>query len=179
MSKIAFLGLDPMGYPMAGHLACEGHEVCVYDHDPALAERWCDEFGGECAGTPREAAGDAELLITRFEDAEHLRAVLTGSDGAFAGMHTGGLLIDHSLISADVAREIASLAARHGLDFLDAPACGSRANNQGAAQSGLLTLLVGGEASCYARAEPVLDSYALACKLMGPVGSGQRSRLTL
>lgn len=179
MSKVAFLGLDAMGYPMAGHLACEGHEVCVYDHDLALAERWCDEFGGECAGTPREATHEAELLITRFEDAEHLREALTGRDGALIGMHTGGLLIDHSLISAEVAREIAGLAASHGLEFLDAPACGNKSSSQGAAQSGLLTLLVGGEPTSYARAEPVLDSYALACKLMGPVGSGQQGRLSL
>src|SRR3989344_150101 len=126
MATVAFIGLGTMGFPMAGHLACEGHQVTVYNRTPGKAERWCEEFAGESAATAREAAQGAELVMTCVGNDEHLRAVLLGEEGAFAGMAPGSVLVDHASASADIAREMAILAAEKELGFLDAPVSGGQ-----------------------------------------------------
>ena len=173
MAKVAFIGLGTMGFPMAGHLACEGHEVCVYNRSPAKVELWCDEFGGDGAATPREAARGAELVMTCVGNDDDLRAVVLGADGALAGMAPGSILIDHTSASAGIARELALLAAERELGFLDAPVSGGQAG----AESGMLTVMVGGEPVFYERAVPVLESYAKLVRRMGPVGSGQLTKM--
>lgn len=122
MAKVAFIGLGTMGFHMAGHLACEGHEVRVYNRTAARAELWCEQFAGESAPTPREAAVGAELVMTCVGNDDDLRCVVLGPDGAFAGMAPGSILVDHTTASAAVARELAALAAERELGFLDAPA---------------------------------------------------------
>ncbi|MWV12694.1 NAD-binding protein [Pseudomonas sp. R-28-1W-6] len=173
MAKVAFIGLGVMGFPMAGHLARAGHEVCVYNRSPAKAELWLTEFAGQSAPTPREAAQGAELVMSCVGNDDDLRSVLLGADGAFAGMAPGSVLVDHTTASANVARELAVLAAERELGFLDAPVSGGQAG----AQNGALTVMVGGEAVFYERAAPVIDSYAKMVKLMGPVGSGQLTKM--
>lgn len=173
MAKVAFIGLGVMGFPMAGHLAREGHEVCVYNRSPARAQLWQDEFAGETAPTPREAAQGAEFVMTCVGNDDDLRSVVLGADGAFAGMAPGAVLVDHTTASATVARELAVLAAERELGFLDAPVSGGQAG----AENGMLTVMVGGEPSFYTRAEPVIDAYARMIKLMGPVGSGQLTKM--
>ncbi|WP_137885489.1 NAD(P)-dependent oxidoreductase [Pseudomonas sp. 2FE] len=173
MAKVAFIGLGTMGFHMAGHLACEGHQVCVYNRSPAKAELWCDEFAGDSAATPREAAQGAELVMTCVGNDDDLRSVLLGADGAFAGMAAGSVLVDHTTASASVARELGVLAAERELGFLDAPLSGGQAG----AENGMLTVMVGGEQAFYERAAPVIESYAKMVKLMGPIGSGQLTKM--
>ena len=173
MAKVAFIGLGVMGFPMAGHLACEGHEVCVYNRTPGKTQLWQDEFAGESAPTPREAAQGAEFVMTCVGNDDDLRSVLLGPDGAFAGMAPGSVLVDHTTASANVARELAVLAAERELGFLDAPVSGGQAG----AENGMLTVMVGGDESFYKRAEPVIDAYAKMIKLMGLVGSGQLTKM--
>jgi len=173
MATVAFIGLGTMGFPMAGHLACEGHQVTVYNRTPGKAERWCEEFAGESAATAREAAQGAELVMTCVGTDEHLRAVLLGEEGAFAGMAPGSVLVDHTSASADIAREMAILAAEKELGFLDAPVSGG----QSGAEGGMLTVMVGGDKALYERAAPVIESYAKRVRLMGPVGSGQLTKM--
>jgi len=173
MAKVAFIGLGVMGYPMAGHLACEGHDVCVYNRTADKALRWEEEFAGDSAATPREAAAGAEFVMTCVGNDDDLRSVLLGANGAFAGMAPGAVLVDHTTASANVARELAVLAAERELGFLDAPVSGGQAG----AENGMLTVMVGGEACFYARAEPVIDAYAKMIRLMGPVGSGQLTKM--
>jgi 3-hydroxyisobutyrate dehydrogenase len=173
MATVAFIGLGTMGFHMAGHLACEGHQVTVYNRSADKAELWCDEFAGESAETPREAAQGADLVMTCVGNDQHLRAVLLGESGAFAGMAAGSVLVDHTTASADIAREMAALAAERELGFLDAPVSGG----QSGAESGMLTVMVGGDAALYERAAPVIESYAKLVKLMGPVGSGQLTKM--
>ncbi|WP_137817249.1 NAD(P)-dependent oxidoreductase [Pseudomonas sp. 2FG] len=173
MAKVAFIGLGAMGFHMAGHLACEGHQVCVYNRSPAKVELWCDEFAGDSAATPREAAQGAELVMTCVGNDDDLRSVLLGADGAFAGMSAGSVLVDHTTASASVARELGVLAAERELGFLDAPLSGGQAG----AESGMLTVMVGGEQVFYDRAAPVIESYAKMVKLMGPIGSGQLTKM--
>ena len=162
-----------MGFPMAGHLASEGHQVCVYNRTPAKAELWCATFAGESAGTPREAARGAEFVMTCVGNDDDLRAVLLGPDGAFAGMAPGTLLVDHTTASANVAREMAMIAAEREIGFLDAPVSGGQAG----AENGMLSIMLGGEQAFYQRVAPVIDSYARMMKLMGPVGSGQLTKM--
>lgn len=173
MAKVAFLGLGVMGYPMAGHLARGGHQVSVYNRTAEKARRWVTEHGGRQAATPREAVAGAELVMTCVGNDDDLRSVLLGSEGAFAGMAPGSVLVDHTTASAELARELARLGAERGLGFLDAPVSGGQAG----AENGVLTVMVGGEEAVFAGAEPVIRSYARMVRLMGPVGSGQLTKM--
>ena len=173
MANVAFIGLGVMGYPMAGHLQGKGHNVCVYNRTAARAQQWVAEFAGSSAPTPAEAAAGAELVMVCVGNDDDLRSVVLGEQGAFAGMQPGSVLIDHTTASAEVARELAVLAAERELTFLDAPVSGGQLGAQG----GVLTIMVGGEPEVYARAEPVLASYARMQRLMGPVGSGQLTKM--
>jgi 3-hydroxyisobutyrate dehydrogenase-like beta-hydroxyacid dehydrogenase len=173
MAKVAFVGLGVMGYPMAGHLAKSGHEVCVYNRTVAKAEQWVAEYGGKYAPTPREASADAEFVMVCVGNDDDLRSVVLGSDGAYAGMRQGAVLVDHTTASAQVARELAVEAATRNLGFIDAPVSGGQAG----AQNGALTIMVGGDAALYAKAEPVIAAYARMSRLMGEAGSGQLTKM--
>jgi 3-hydroxyisobutyrate dehydrogenase len=173
MAKVAFVGLGVMGYPMAGHLRAKGHEVTVFNRTAAKAERWASEHGGRMAQTPREAAQGQEIVFTCVGNDDDLRQVTVGPDGALAGMEAGGVLVDHTTASAEVAREIDALASEKRLGFVDAPVSGGQAG----AESGVLTVMCGGESEVYGRVEPVIMSYARACRLMGPAGSGQLTKM--
>lgn len=173
MAKVAFIGLGVMGYPMAGHLASKGHAVRVYNRTAAKAEQWVAEYGGSSSATPREAAEGAEMVMVCVGNDDDLRGVVLGDEGAFAGMATGSVLVDHTTASATVARELAAAARERGLGFLDAPVSGGQAG----AVNGVLTVMVGGEAETYARAEPVIQSYARMLRLMGEAGSGQLTKM--
>ncbi|WP_423358471.1 NAD(P)-dependent oxidoreductase [Pseudomonas citronellolis] len=173
MAKVAFIGLGVMGYPMAGHLQAKGHEVCVYNRTPARAAQWCAEHGGSSAPTPREAAAQAEFVMCCVGNDDDLRSVVLGPDGALAGMQPGSVFVDHTTASAAVARELAVQAAERELGFLDAPVSGGQAG----AESGVLTVMVGGEEVFYRRAEPLIAAYARMVRLMGHSGAGQLTKM--
>jgi 3-hydroxyisobutyrate dehydrogenase len=171
--RVAFLGLGVMGYPMAGHLAKAGLTVTVYNRTPAKAERWVAAHGGTSGKTPAEAATGAEIVFTCVGNDDDLRQVVLGPQGAFAGMSSGAILVDHTTASADVARELAGIAAEKGLGFVDAPVSGGEAG----AINGQLTVMAGGEQATFDVAKPVMDHYGRAVTLMGPVGSGQLTKM--
>ena len=169
----AFIGLGTMGYPMAGHLAKAGHKVTVFNRTDARAEAWCGDHGGERAGTPAEAASGADVVFICVGNDEDVRAVALGDEGALVGMAAGAVLVDHSTVSAHLARELADAALARNVGFLDAPVSGGQAG----AENGALTIMVGGEEAVFERAAPVMDAYANAVTLMGPVGSGQLTKM--
>ena len=173
MSRVAFIGLGVMGYPMAGHLAAAGHEVTVYNRTTARAERWCAEHDGRRADTPAAAARDAELVFSCVGNDDDLRAVVTAPDGALAGLAPGSIYVDHTTSSAAVAREIAAQLGAAGVEFIDAPVSGGEVG----AQNGVLTVMCGGTEHAFARARPVIDAYARACALMAAVGAGQLTKM--
>lgn len=173
MAKVAFIGLGVMGYPMAGHLAQAGHEVRVYNRNAAKAQQWLSEYPGSAAATPREAVAGAEMVMVCVGNDDDLRSVVLGDSGAFAGMQAGALLVDHTTASAEVARELAGIAQSCGLGFLDAPVSGGQAG----AQNGALTVMVGGDATYYSKAEPVIQAYARMIRHMGEAGSGQLTKM--
>jgi 3-hydroxyisobutyrate dehydrogenase-like beta-hydroxyacid dehydrogenase len=171
--KLAFLGLGVMGFPMAGHLARAGHAVVVYNRTPAKAARWVEKYGGSSAPTPAAAARDASLVMMCVGNDDDVRAVALGADGAVGAMKSGSVLVDHTTASAIVARELHAAAKARGIGFLDAPVSGGQAG----AENGKLTIMVGGEADVFARAESVLAHYARAVTLMGAAGSGQLTKM--
>ncbi|WP_226664855.1 NAD(P)-dependent oxidoreductase [Microbulbifer aggregans] len=173
MATVAFIGLGVMGFPMAGYLANAGHQVRVFNRTAERAAAWLGKYPGEAFATPEEAAKGAEVVFACVGNDDDLRQVTVGAQGAFAGMDQGSLFVDHTTASADVARELAGVAADKGVAFLDAPVSGGQAG----AENGALTVMVGGEQADFDRARPLIDSYARAVNLLGPVGSGQLCKM--
>lgn len=175
MAKVAFLGLGVMGFPMAGHLVKKGgHEVTVYNRTAAKAKEWADKFGGKTAATPKAAAEGQDFVMCCVGNDNDLRAVTIGADGAFAGMTKGATFVDHTTASAEVARELDAAATKAGFNFIDAPVSGGQAG----AENGVLTVMCGGAQDAYSGAEPIITgAYARMCKLLGPAGSGQLTKM--
>jgi 3-hydroxyisobutyrate dehydrogenase-like beta-hydroxyacid dehydrogenase len=172
-SKVAFLGLGVMGFPMAGWLSRAGHAVTVYNRTAATAESWRDNYAGEVAATPAEAAAAADAVFTCVGDDPDVREVVLGEQGVLHAMKEGGLLVDHTTASAGLARELAAAGRERGVHFLDAPVSGGQAG----AEQGRLTVMVGGELEAFERAEPLIRAYSHNVKLLGPAGSGQLTKM--
>lgn len=173
MSRVTFLGLGVMGFPMAGHLAAAGHSVAVYNRTSSKADDWLARHAGEKADTPAKAAEGAEFVMACVGNDEDLREVCTGPNGAFEGMSSGSLFVDHTTVSASVTRDLAAQAATRGIGYVDAPVSGGQAG----AENGALSVMCGGSEADYLRAEPVIDAYAKACKRIGGCGAGQLAKM--
>ena len=174
MSKVAFIGLGVMGFPMAGHLATRGqHDVAVYNRTRAKAEAWAAKFGGRIAATPADAARDADFVFTCVGNDEHLRNVTLEENGAFEALKKGAIAVDHTTASATIARKLYAAAKRRAAGFLDAPVSGGQAG----AENGSLSVMVGGDEADFVKAKPVIDANAKAVTLIGPSGSGQLTKM--
>jgi 3-hydroxyisobutyrate dehydrogenase len=168
--KTAFIGLGVMGFPMAGHLKAAGHDVTVFNRSPEKAARWVEKHGGAAKPTIAEAVAGAELVVLCVGNDDDVRDVVAQ---ALPAMAAGGVIVDHTTTSATVAREMDDAARASGRWFIDAPVSGGQAG----AENGQLTIMAGGDEAAYARAEPVLDSYAKAIRHMGPSGAGQLTKM--
>ena len=173
MAKLAFLGLGVMGFPMAGHLAAKGHDVTVWNRTTARAEDWVARHKGRIAATAMDAAQGADFVMACVGNDDDLRQVCLGPQGAFAGLAVGAVFVDHTTVSAKVTRELAAVAGAQGAGFVDAPVSGGQAG----AENGALSVMCGGEAGDYARAEPVIAAYARVCRRLGPSGAGQLAKM--
>jgi len=171
--RVAFVGLGVMGFPMAGYLARNGHDVTVYNRTASKADAWCQQYGGQSAATPGDAARDAEVVFSCVGNDDDVREVLLGSDGVLASISSASVIVDHTTASASIAREVGALAAAKSVGFLDAPVSGGQAG----AENGQLTVMVGGVTEDFERAQPVMDCYAKAITHIGPVGSGQMAKM--
>ena len=171
--NVAFLGLGVMGYPMAGHLAAAGHKVTVYNRTPAKSAEWVKTHGGASAATPAAASAGADIVFACVGNDDDLRSITIGADGAFAGMKSGAIFVDHTTASAEVARELFKAAAGRGVAFVDAPVSGG---NVGAV-NGALTVMCGGDAAPFDTARPVAMAFAKAMTLLGASGSGQLAKM--
>ena len=165
--------LGVMGYPMAGHLAAKGHSVTVYNRTTSKAAAWVAHYGGRFALSAAAAASGADFVMSCVGNDDDLRAVCVGPDGAFAGMSPGSVFVDHTTVSAKVTRKLAAMGAATGIAFVDAPVSGGQAG----AENGQLSIMCGGDPADYARAEPVMASYARICRLIGPSGAGQLAKM--
>jgi len=171
--NVAFLGLGVMGYHMAGHLQKSSHDVTVYNRTSSKSTAWVQEFGGQAAETPKQAAIGAEVVFCCVGNDDDLRSVALGDEGAFAGMEPGAIFVDNTTASAEVARELSDIAAKLGVSFIDAPVSGGEAG----AMNGALTVMCGGSETAFGKAQPIIAAFARAVTLMGPVGSGQLTKM--
>jgi 2-hydroxy-3-oxopropionate reductase len=173
MAKVAFLGLGVMGFPMAGHLVSQGHEVTVYNRTQAKSDLWTQTYQGQSASTPKAAAAGQDIVFSCVGNDDDLRQVVLGEHGAIHGMHAGSILVDHTTASADVAREVSAVLAAKGIAFLDAPISGGQAG----AEKGVLTVMMGGDQAVFETVKPVIAAYSRCAELLGPVGSGQLTKM--
>ena len=163
--KIAFIGTGVMGAPMAAHLARAGHHVSVYNRTRAKAEA----TGLTVADTPAEAARDADAVVTCVGNDADLAGVTLGDAGAFAAMRDDAVFIDHTTVSADIARQ---LAAARPL-CVDAPVSGGQAG----AEKGQLSIMCGASEAAFVRARPVMEAYAARIVHVGAPGAGQQTKM--
>jgi 3-hydroxyisobutyrate dehydrogenase len=173
MAKCTFLGLGVMGFPMAAHLVKAGHEVTVYNRTLGKAQAWAEENGGQSANTPRDAAQGAEFVFACVGNDDDLRSVCLGETGAFAGMDSGAVFVDHTTVSAKVTAELYKAAETAQISFVDAPISGGQAG----AENGALSIMCGGDEDAYARAEPVMAAYSKMCRHIGESGAGQMTKM--
>ena len=173
MTKITFLGLGVMGYPIAGHLAAAGHSITVYNRTINKAEAWTRQHTGVFCTTPAKAASGAEIVMACVGNDDDLRSVCLGSDGAFSTMSEGSTFIDHTTVSASVTCELYELARSKGIAFVDAPVSGGQAG----AESGQLSIMCGGDQDDYDHVEQFMNVYAKLCRLIGRSGSGQMTKM--
>ena len=173
MAKIAFIGLGVMGGPMAGHLVAAGHSLSVFNRSMGKTQAWVEQHGGEAAVSPAQAAEDAEVVISCVGNDADLEAVTTGRDGAFRNMRPGGLFIDHTTVSAKIARQLAHEAESRGLHFVDSPVSGG----QSGAQAGTLSVMCGGSEAAVEAARLVMQSYAARIVHCGEAGAGQTTKM--
>jgi 3-hydroxyisobutyrate dehydrogenase-like beta-hydroxyacid dehydrogenase len=171
--KVAFIGLGVMGGPMAGHLARAGHEVTVFNRTRAKAEAWLAKYPGRVVATPRDAARGAEFVFACVGNDDDVRQVTLEPHGAFSGMESSAVFVDHTTTSASVARELDVAARKMKLAFLDAPVSGG----QMGAEKGTLSVMAGGDSQAFERAKPLISHYASAITLIGPAGSGQLAKM--
>lgn len=173
MARIAFLGLGVMGAPMARHLASAGHALTVYNRSPAKVEAWVQSYGGIGATSAAEAAAEADAVIACVGADADVEAVTLGPDGAFAAMRPGTVFIDHTTVSARIARQLAEEAETRGLHSVDAPVSGGQAG----AENGKLAIMCGGTDEAIAAATPLMEAYAARIVHVGPAGSGQLTKM--
>ena len=171
--KVSFIGLGVMGYPMAGFLAKAGHHVTVFNRTENKALKWCNEFKGNYKTSRIEAAKESSIVFICVGNDDDVREVTLGDKGVIHGLSKGGVIVDHTTASALVASEIHENAKQRQLDFMDAPLSGGQAG----AESGQLTIMVGGDQAIFDQVLPVMDCYAKACTLIGEVGCGQKAKM--
>ena len=171
--KVSFIGLGVMGYPMAGYISKAGHDVTVYNRTKTKAEKWAKEYKGKVADTPMDAAKDCDFIFTCVGNDNDLREVSLGDKGLFKTAKKGSIYVDNTTASADIARELYKEAKTKEFEFLDAPISGGQAGAEG----GALTVMVGGDAAPFKKAEPIIDCYSKKIKLLGPSGSGQLTKM--
>jgi len=173
MAKVSFIGLGVMGAPMAGHLAAAGHDVTVYNRSPDKAKAWADKHKGRIATTPAAAAEGADAVFTCVGADHDLEEVTLGHDGAFAAMREGALFVDHTTVSAHIARRLAEDGARRSLLVVDGPVSGGQAG----AENGKLSIMCGGSPEAFAAAEPLMQAYAARIVHVGDAGAGQTAKM--
>ncbi len=178
-TRVAFVGLGTMGGPMAAHLLRAGHHVTVYNRTAARGEVWLAAHApgaperAHMAATPAEAARGAAVVFTCVGNDDDLREVVGGPQGVFLTLQPGGIVVDHTTASADVARELAAGARERGLSFIDAPVSGG---NLGAI-NGVLTVMCGGDAQAFAQVQPLIAAFARAVTHLGDSGAGQLAKM--
>ena len=172
MTAIGFIGLGNMGAPMAANLVKAGHQVTGYDIVPAAVAALAAK-GGRAAASAAEAIAAGDVVITMLPAGPQVREVYLGNGGILGSARKDALLIDCSTIDVETARAVAAAAGEAGFEMLDGPVSGGTAG----AAAATLTFMVGGEASAFARAQPILEAMGRTIVHTGPAGNGQAVKI--
>ena len=171
--RVGFVGLGIMGSRMAANLARAGHELTVFNRTRSTAEAWAAAHGGTVAASPADVGAAADIVISMVVDGDQVRRVLLGDEGVAQGAVEGTLCVDMSTIAPAQTRAIGAELAQRGLRLLDAPVTGSSPK----AQDGTLTIMAGGDAGDFARAEPLFQIMGELVVHVGPLGHGEMVKL--
>ena len=166
--KVGFIGLGIMGKPMAKNLMQAGYELAVHNRSPEKAQELARE-GATAAESPREVAGQSDIIITMLPDSPDVREILIGEGGVLEGIEEGALVVDMSTISPVVTEELAAAIAEKGASMLDAPVSGGDVG----AIEGTLSIMVGGSEADFERAKPLFEVMGKTVTHVGPTGAGQ------
>ena len=169
---IGFIGLGVMGFPMAGHLS-KIFEVSVFNRTHSKSEKWKKNFSGTSYNSIKEISSNSEILILCVGNDKDVKEIICGQDGAIDFLKPGSIIIDHTTTSSDLAIELSSLLKPKKISFIDAPISGG----QSGAESGKLSIMIGGERQSYEKVKNVLNTYSKFYKYMGPSGSGQLTKM--
>jgi 3-hydroxyisobutyrate dehydrogenase len=173
MAKIAFLGLGVMGGPMARHLAAAGHNLTVFNRSFDKTEAWVAANGGTVAKSAATAAEGAEAVFACVGADADLEEVTLGAQGAFPAMAEGALFVDHTTVSAKIAKRLAHEGEERGLLVVDAPVSGGQAG----AENGKLSIMCGGTTQAVGTAHGFMEAYAAKIVHVGPAGAGQQTKM--
>ncbi len=171
--KVSFIGLGAMGFPMAGHISQNGYDVTVFNRTVSVAKRWCEIYKGESATSPKLASEGADVVLLCVGNDDDVRSVMYGNDGVLNGLQENTLVVDHTTTSAELALELDAKCKEKNIAFLDAPVSGGQAG----AETGKLTVMLGGESASYERTKPILECYSQKHALMGGTGKGQLTKM--
>ena len=169
---VGFIGLGVMGFPMAGHLS-KIFEVSVFNRSHSKSEKWKKNFSGTSYNSIKEISSNSEILILCVGNDKDVKEIICGQDGAIDFLKPGSIIIDHTTTSSDLAIELSSLLKPKKISFIDAPISGG----QSGAESGKLSIMIGGERQSYEKVKNVLNTYSKFYKYMGPSGSGQLTKM--
>ena len=173
MNKIGFIGLGVMGYPMAGHLSKEFSNICIFNRSQEKVTKWLNQYSGTALNTPEELSSQCNVIALCVGRDEDVREMMSGEKGILNSVNPGTIIIDHTTTSATLSKEMNELALQKDVIFLDAPISGGQAG----AESGQLSVMVGGDKASYESVKPILDNYSKFTKYMGPSGSGQLTKM--
>ena len=172
MTQIAFIGLGNMGGPMAANLIKAGHQVTAFDFVQAALDTFV-EAGGIAASSAMDAIKDAQVVVSMLPAGKHVAGLYLGSEGLLANLTKGSLVIDSSTIDVETARRVGVEAKKLGIHFVDAPVSGGTAG----AKAGTLSFIVGGDQTCFERAQPVLEAMGKNIFHAGDAGAGQIAKM--
>src|ERR1700712_3779322 len=171
--KLAFIGLGVMGGQLAKHLAVAGHEMTVYNRTRAKADAWVGQHGGRAVDSPAQAAAGVDAVISCVGTDDDLASITLGRDGAFKAMSKGAVFVDHTTVSAKIARQLAVEAKDLGILSVDAPVTGGQVG----AVNGTLTLMCGGSDKAIGAATPFMEHYSSRIVHVGRAGAGQTTKM--
>ena len=172
MSKVAFIGLGVMGYPMAGHLS-KKFDTVVFNRNTEKSKKWIENYNGKMEISITNTVKEADFVFCCVGNDDDLRSILLGSNGVIKSMKKGSILVDHTTCSAKISKEIFDIASDHNIQFMDAPVSGGQIG----AENGQLTVMCGGNKNTYSLVEPIISCYSKFSSLMGPIGSGQLTKM--
>ena len=172
MSKVAFIGLGVMGYPMAGYLS-KHYDTIVYNRTTIKSKKWIGSYNGKMELSITNTVKNADFVFCCVGNDNDLRSVILGQEGVINSMKKGAILVDHTTSSAKISKEIAVIANNAEIKFMDAPVSGGQIG----AENGQLTIMCGGDEETYHKVEPIISCYSKFSSLMGPIGSGQLTKM--